>query len=74
MEKITPINPAHTQYDNQDKHFSNKNEEDKKSSQRESTHSDCFESQQYSPYTMYNNQGQVYHNHIAKRIISMCSK
>ena len=70
MEKISPISPAFTQYNEKETEFNKKNDNNKQKSQT-SKDSDIYEQHQYSPYYMYNNKGQAYTNCISRRLISM---
>lgn len=73
MEKISPVNPVFTQNNDQETQFNQKKKDDKQNTQT-SKDSDIYERHQYSPYSMYNNKGQIYMNCIGRRLISMATK
>lgn len=70
MQPISPINNAYTQYQYMQQNQYKKDFE-KNQTTEVSEDNDTFEHSSYSPYSMYNDKGQLYNNCIARRIVSM---
>ena len=70
MQPIAPINNAYTQYQYMQQNQYQQNHKQKQDVDINEDN-DTFEHSSYSPYSMYDNKGNLYNNCIARRIVNM---